>query len=63
MTDWSRPFEDPSTLPDGKKLLTLQDAADYIMTLRKAEQDLEKWQTAIEPLIMAAEDRGPVSLA
>ena len=39
--------------------MTLRDAADYIMKLPKAEQNLEAWQTAVETLIMAAEDRGP----
>ena len=37
--------------------MTLRDAADYIMKLPKAEQNLEAWQTAVEALIMAAEDR------
>ena len=40
--------------------MTLRDAADYIMKLPKAEQNLEPWQTAVEALIMAAEDRGPL---
>ena len=40
--------------------MTLRDAADYIMKLSKAEQNLEAWQTAVEALIMAAEDRGPL---
>ena len=57
---WSRPFEDPIVLPDGRKLLTLKNAADYIMKLPKAEQKHEKRQTAIEVLIMAAEGRGPL---
>jgi len=56
---WSRPFEDPIVLPDGRKLLTLKNAADYIMKLPKAEQKQEKWQT-VEVLIMAAEGRGPL---
>jgi hypothetical protein len=56
---WSRPFEDPVVLPDGRELLTL-NAADYIMKLPKAEQKHEKWQTAVEVLIMAAEGRGPL---
>jgi hypothetical protein len=34
MADWSRPFEDPIILPDGRKLSTLRDADDYI-TCRK----------------------------
>jgi hypothetical protein len=55
--DWSRPFEDPISLPNGRQLVTLKDAADYIMELPKAEQDLEEWQTAIGCLIGAAEGR------
>ena len=33
------PFEDPIILPDGRKLLTLKDAADYITKLPKKESD------------------------
>ncbi len=55
---WSRPFGDPIPLPDGRTLLTLREAADYITNLPKAEQKLEEWQTAIEALMMAAEDNG-----
>jgi hypothetical protein len=54
---WSRPFDDPIPVPDGRQLLTLKDAADYVMKLPKAEQDLEEWQTAIHCLIGAAEHR------
>ena len=58
---WNRPFEDSIVLPDGRELLTLKNAADYIMKLPKAEQKLrEKWQTAVEVLIIAAEGRGPL---
>jgi hypothetical protein len=57
---WRRRFEDPIALPRGRQLFTLQDAADYILKLPKAEQHLEEWQTATEALIMAAEDRGPL---
>jgi hypothetical protein len=57
---WKRPFEDPIPLPRGRQLVTLKDAADYIMKLTKAEQNLEEWQTATEALLMAAEDRGPL---
>jgi hypothetical protein len=32
---WQRKFEDPITLPDGRKLVTLRDAADYITALPK----------------------------
>jgi hypothetical protein len=57
---WSRAFEDPVELPAGRQLLTLKQAADYIMKLPKAEQNLPEWQAATEALIMAAEDRGPL---
>src|SRR6202030_4375480 len=55
--DWSRPFDDPIDLPRGRQLLTLKDAADYIMKLPKAEQKLEEWQTAGRILIQATEGR------
>jgi hypothetical protein len=57
---WARPFDDPVLLPGGRKLVTLRDAADNIMKLPKAEQDLDEWQAAVEALMMAAEGRGPV---
>jgi hypothetical protein len=53
----SRRFDDLISLPDGGQLLTLKDAADYIMKVPKAEQTLEQWQTAIGCLIGAAEGR------
>lgn len=39
---------------------TLQDAGTYILGLSKREADSDHWQTAMEALIMAAEDYGPV---
>jgi hypothetical protein len=54
---WARPFDDPILLPGGRELLTLRDAADYIMKLPKVEQDLEEWQTVTGCLIGAAEAR------
>jgi hypothetical protein len=57
---WSTPFEDPIYQPKGRQLVTLQDAAAFIMKLPKAEQQLEEWQAATEALIMAAEGRGPL---
>jgi hypothetical protein len=54
---WSRPFEDPIPLPRDRQLITLQDAADYVMKLPKAEQGLPEWQTAVACLIGAAEGR------
>ena len=34
---WSVEFDDPIELPDGPKLLTLRDAAEYVTKLPKAE--------------------------
>jgi hypothetical protein len=52
---WSTRFDDP--IP---RMTTLQDAADYILQLPKAEQKLPEWEAATEALIMAAEGRGPL---
>jgi hypothetical protein len=54
---WKQSFDDPIPLPDGRQLVTLKDAADYIVKLPTAEQNLELWQTAISCLIGAAEGR------
>jgi hypothetical protein len=59
-TDLRRRFEDPIPLPRGRQLVTLKDAADYITKLPKADHESAPWQAAIEALIMAAEDRGPL---
>jgi hypothetical protein len=55
--DWKRPFDDPIPVPGGRQLVTLKDAANYVMALPKAEQNHERWQTAIACLIGAAEGR------
>jgi hypothetical protein len=60
MVDWSRPFDDPIQPPKGKKLVTLKDAAAYILALPKSKQQSSEWQAAGEAVIMAAEDRGPL---
>jgi hypothetical protein len=57
---WSRPFDEPIQPPKGKKLVTLKDAAAYIMKLPKTQQQSPEWQAATEALLMAAEDRGPL---
>jgi hypothetical protein len=57
---WSARFEDPIILPDGRQLLTLKDAADYIMKLPKKESDLPEWQTAIETLMLCSRGGDPM---
>jgi hypothetical protein len=58
-----REFEDPILLPDGRTLITLRDAGDYIAGLPEKESALPEWQTAIETLMRAAERGWPVMLA
>jgi len=55
---WSAPFDEPIRLPGGRRLTTLQDAADYIMKLTEKVQHQEPWQIAVENLINAAENGG-----
>jgi hypothetical protein len=54
---------DPRLLPGGRELVTLRDAADYIMKLPKAEQDLEEWPAAAEALLLVVELDGPTMTA
>lgn len=61
--DWQRELEESIPLPRGRKLVTMKDAADYMMKLRKADRELQIWKDAGEAVIMAAEGRGPVMQA
>src|SRR3984885_9074782 len=60
---WSREFYDPITLPKGKPLVTLRDAANYIVKLPKAEQQAPEWQTAMQALLLVAEQNRPTMFA
>ena len=51
---WSTPFDEPIALPNGKMLVTLKDAGNYIAKLQKAEHDAPEWQAAMEALILVA---------
>lgn len=46
---WSRPFDDPIKPPKGRPIVTLKDAAAYIMKLPQAQQQSPEWQAAGEP--------------
>jgi len=63
LLDWSRPFDDPIVLPDGRVLRTLHDAGHYATALPKAVQERVEWQTAAEMLILAAKGERPVMFA
>jgi hypothetical protein len=60
---WSRKFEDPIPLPDGRTLATLRDAATFITSLPKKEAALPEWQDAIQALMLVVERDGPTMLA
>jgi hypothetical protein len=49
-------------LTDGRKLVTLRDAADFITSLPKKESALPEWQTAIEVLLRVSRG-GPTMMA
>jgi hypothetical protein len=50
-------------LPQGRHLITLEDAGNYITKLPKKEAAAQEWQTAMEALILVAERNGPTMLA
>jgi hypothetical protein len=62
-TGWGRKFNEPITLPEGRRLIVLRDAADYITGLPRVEAELPEWQAAIEALILVADLNGPTMFA
>ena len=60
---WHQQFFDPIILPSRKPLVTLRDAAKYIVKLPKVEQQAPQWQTAAEVLILIGERGGDPMMA
>jgi hypothetical protein len=62
---WSRKFEEPIPipLPNGRQLVTLQDAGTYITRLPKAEHSAPEWRAAMAALILVVERNGPTRMA
>jgi hypothetical protein len=61
---WNQRFFDPIELPNGRNpLVTLRDAANYIVKLPKAEQQASQWQTAAEVLMLVGEHGGDPMMA
>lgn len=60
---WKRPLADPIALPDGRQLVTLEDAGNYITKLPKAKHEAPEWQTAMEALILVATSGEPTLFA
>lgn len=57
---WDSLLPSPIPVPGAKSLVTLRDAGMLIQKLPKAKADEPAWQTAIEALMLAAEERGPL---
>ena len=62
-SDWSRKFDDPIPLLNGRQLVTLKDAGTYITKLPAAEHEAQEWQAAMEALILVATAGGPTMFA
>lgn len=60
---WSRPFPDPIALPNGRELVTLRDAGEYIASLPAKVARQDHWQTAAAELLISAERNGIIMLA
>jgi hypothetical protein len=57
---WSRKLDEPIPLPDGRTLVSLHDAANFITALSKEEVALPEWQAAIEALMLVVEQKRPL---
>jgi hypothetical protein len=51
---WQQRFEDPIPLADGRTILTLRQATDYITSLTKSESGSAEWRIASEALDLAS---------
>ncbi len=60
---WQRTFDDPILLPDGRKLITLHNAATFSTKLPEREHDAPEWQAAIEALMLVVDLGGPTMMA
>jgi IstB-like ATP binding protein len=49
---WDHWFFDPIILPGGRELVTLRDAAQYIMKLPMSEHDAEEWEARDEKRLL-----------
>ena len=55
---WSRAFDEPISLADGRELVTLLDAGNHITALPAKVQLRPEWQAAAEALMLVAERGG-----
>jgi hypothetical protein len=50
-------------LPDGRELVTLEDAGTFITKLPKAEHEAPEWLAAAQALLLVAERGGSIMFA
>lgn len=60
---WDAKFPEPIPVAGRRPLATLRDAATYVTTLPKSQQDEPRWQNAVHVLIQAADNGGPIEFA
>src|SRR5260370_31541288 len=64
VVSWSRRFDEPIELPDGRKLKTLAEAMAWLAKeIPKSEHKMEKVQNAAYCVTRAAEHNGPMIFA
>jgi len=60
---WSARLSQPIVTPDGKRLVTLADAHEFVLAQPESNQKRTAWQTATKLLIAAAERGGDIKAA
>jgi len=64
VVSWSRRFDEPILLPNGRKLRTRREAINWLAKeVPKSEHKKEKVQTAAHCVTQAAENGGPMIFA
>jgi hypothetical protein len=53
--NWDTKFDDAIPLPEGGKLVTLRDAAEYMRQLPRSLLESARWQVAIKDLSRAVD--------
>jgi hypothetical protein len=61
--NWNHRFDEPIRLPGGRRLVTLRDAGNYILTLPESEHTVPEWQAAMQALGLVATYGGPTMFA
>jgi hypothetical protein len=59
---WSRRFDKPISLPDGRQLLTLLDVGRYVDALPPRTYEREEWIAVMDVLLLVVDGHEPMSL-